>query len=98
PAGPPPFPYTTLFRSGDVEGLDHRAVEVAAERDVADAHHAGSVPHRAGDGASVGSAGRFLPVADTDQRAVAGELVKLRIGKVARSEEHTSELQSLAYL
>src|SRR3712207_6857195 len=84
------FPYTTLFRSLPCEDLAHCASESARG-----ARHDGDAPgelaaHRAVAGSAPGTSycvgsGRRPSIA----RATAG---------VARSEEHTSELQSRQYL
>src|SRR5262245_64378746 len=93
--GPPPshgFPYTTLFRS------DHRLALAGAG---AHAFHGGSRLTREA-GVAVG-----LPVAAADLVELLGAGLGLRpanaepVGEAApgfRSEEHTSELQSLRHL
>src|SRR2546425_7207653 len=76
------FPYTTLFRSGPAR----RDAAPGAARDARRRQ-----PARAGVGCARGSR----------QRTPRGPRVTSRAGPVlvaARSEEHTSELQSLAYL
>src|SRR5205823_11148029 len=81
------FPYTTLFRSDVVDRAAERAG--AEQRALRPAHHL-DLLHVVGvdvgdlDGAErIGQ--RHFVVEDADRRLV-------------RSEEHTSELQSLAYL
>src|SRR2546425_13020226 len=88
------FPYTTLFRSHVLDRAAHgqgvrpdRQAPRAIDRDLRPAH-----PGRAGDA--------LLQLLQGD-----GEVDRLRhllrgaAGRVSeRSEEHTSELQSLAYL
>src|SRR5687767_15360334 len=83
---PPPsstlFPYTTLFRS-----RRHRFVDLAEL-----AAHV--VPVRAG-----GHREQVLHLADLAQRRIEGRSRGgLHLLQLVRSEEHTSELQSLAYL
>src|SRR5687767_15614439 len=79
------FPYTTLFRSPRVEaGL---RLGVGGLRRPSDAADAGLRVHRGGAKPDAG-AGR------APQRGARG----LRPFSRGRSEEHTSELQSLAYL
>src|SRR5687767_15335236 len=76
------FPYTTLFRS-DHQRVD--AFQVAPQDRLA-----------VGDGEQhrmAASVGHRLRVA-----VVADEIVATVIARPVRSEEHTSELQSLAYL
>src|SRR5205823_11018123 len=76
------FPYTTLFRSGPVH-LD-------LPEDVALAATNEQVP------APVSPA-RIVP-ASVEATTRARELIATARRPIARSEEHTSELQSLAYL
>src|SRR5687767_15460304 len=77
------FPYTTLFRSGaEDQQLPVRLLQHVVAPLVARAEV------RLGDGVSREAAGRVA------ERAV-GSAVGVEPG---RSEEHTSELQSLAYL
>src|SRR3712207_7408564 len=76
------FPYTTLFRSAKARALD-AAVEAAVDDVVIDA--AGAA-HR--EGAEEQPQEQVPPVVDTSQSDAPG----------ARSEEHTSELQSRQYL
>src|SRR5205823_11764882 len=91
----PPFPYTTLFRS-------ERQQQVAAVlRDNPNVEsftsNAGSGGGGGGGGATGGNTGRvFVRLKSRQQRKLTPEQVieELR----PRSEEHTSELQSLAYL
>src|SRR5207248_8031022 len=84
---PPPtstlFPYTTLFRSEPVVGVDHVVVFRRRERLLA--HEPGGERlHEAGQGRRALDGQRRVEHADLD-RAVLG---------LGRSEEHTSELQS----
>src|SRR2546425_7126039 len=81
------FPYTTLFRSLDVQGL-RRAFDAndAASNDLAPQVHPVGVPRKS---------------EDRDAGPESVPLVGVRplvARRVERSEEHTSELQSLAYL
>src|SRR3712207_7973973 len=80
------FPYTTLFRSVD-DGVRPGAARVP------DPGHPGPRPGRAGAGAHLGLAG-VGPRGDPGAAARRGR----RRGGPARSEEHTSELQSRPYL
>src|SRR5205823_12216776 len=86
---PPLFPYTTLFRSGVLRG--------AHARDVPHRPRAPGPPRRR-PGSALG-AGSPPP-----HRLREGQPVRARrardhvVGAGGRSEEHTSELQSLAYL
>src|SRR5256714_15518598 len=88
------FPYTTLFRSRLVDLADHGLgrVEVVVDR--------GAFAQEFGiDGEAEIVAGLeargFLEGGDDDRAHAAG---KHRAAHHDRSEEHTSELQSLAYL
>src|SRR2546425_5314597 len=77
------FPYTTLFRSRDATILHERELQSVA---------AGEIAHAV---AGQRAAGRpRLRQLLCLQRPVEGGVARLRV----RSEEHTSELQSLAYL
>src|SRR3712207_8063003 len=82
------FPYTTLFRSGGVDGV--QAAVVDPEVDGAIGHGRRGVDRV--DGAVV-------LVADPDPPSFgAGRRVKRVDETGSRSEEHTSELQSRQYL
>src|SRR5205823_14152944 len=87
PPGAPLFPYTTLFRSGVglavVVELDDLGRLEVGRCDLGESHHQ--------DGAD-GEVRRDQAVG-----TVLGEQLT-QLGEVLRSEEHTSELQSLAYL
>src|SRR5205823_8735088 len=95
PPRSPPFPYTTLFRSRD--GVVGEPAEAhrdgrAVERTVLVLEQ---LPHQRRLGACK-HVGRNLAVmldVAPEQAVEVGDLVD-----VLRSEEHTSELQSLAYL
>src|SRR5205823_10438966 len=91
PPSPPPFPYTTLFRSGQ---------SAVAPLERMGAAHSLYVP-----------SDPVLALADADKVALLERMERLarardpRVTQVMaslageyRSEEHTSELQSLAYL
>src|SRR5256714_14609044 len=88
------FPYTTLFRSprrmgdegGAVRGVDghHRKQERDDDQDAVDGRVAVADP---------------LPQVETSWRSFLDSRTRApRASTSARSEEHTSELQSLAYL
>src|SRR5205823_9524633 len=90
---PPPstlFPYTTLFRSVRDEHDDR---EAPASQQVGTDSWLVSGQLRADE--VTGVTGFRMP--DGDYETIAG-LILERLGKIPRSEEHTSELQSLAYL
>src|SRR5258706_11824440 len=77
------FPYTTLFRSGGVGLNSLEGLFVAGEDFL-----------RHGEALEIGEG--FAVVYDTDGEA--GGACRFGIGVVDRSEEHTSELQSLTNL
>src|SRR3712207_8066448 len=80
------FPYTTLFRSRRDEpfvGIEHRGQRVEGDEPAGPV--VGRVPSRRGEVAAVRSS------ADRDEP-------RRLVADVARSEEHTSELQSRQYL
>src|SRR5205823_12898514 len=82
------FPYTTLFRSpGAVHEPRHRRGARLAEQDDRGARRGGR------DRGCEDAAG--VPPAPREGRSVSSQS---RLFLDARSEEHTSELQSLAYL
>src|SRR5205823_14401910 len=94
PPSPTLFPYTTLFRS------QAQASEGAAQAAEAQAQ-ALPTPHR--DGKGPGGARPHRPRdrgAQAQEEAQAAPLTAPRLAHAwhPRSEEHTSELQSLAYL
>src|SRR2546425_8238151 len=72
------FPYTTLFRSEQVEAVDPSTLRVRLH------HPSGGLP------AALAGYFQGIPMASPTSYAT--------YGKDWRSEEHTSELQSLAYL
>src|SRR3712207_8312374 len=75
------FPYTTLFRSGDLAGV--RVERPVRGHGLDDVHVAGEDNRLAGR----------VPGSE------AGDEVDLvRVGRLVRSEEHTSEIQSRQYL
>src|SRR5687767_15509799 len=82
------FPYTTLFRSAalqrDRQGGDDRDAQGFAEHDRGARHRAARINRRLGRPRGV------------EPHAVVG--VETDRQRRRRSEEHTSELQSLAYL
>src|SRR5690606_41137239 len=83
------FPYTTLFRSQ----AEHReAAAVAAEGDGVDAH--ARVARQFGGLERVEHAGGVDAVGEQHQHALSGVLRRQALDRQARSEEHTSELQS----
>src|SRR5687767_15562913 len=86
----PLFTYTTLFRSL----LQMRALTAAARTICYATAVAMDISERAGDGAARDAASAraalLTPIAKAFSTDIGNE--------VARSEEHTSELQSLAYL
>src|SRR5205823_11219659 len=98
PPPPPPFPYTTLFRSHAVE----LAWVAAALAEAADRFERGAIedPHLLV--VAVGDVEQALigRQRDVPHRSVAGRRLRDErlLHELARSEEHTSELQSLAYL
>src|SRR5205823_13393698 len=98
PPTSPPFPYTTLFRSVVIGGgIAGYTAALAARRDGADVTLIARAP-----GATALYAGGMEIVDDLDTvlRSPNHPLARLGMDAVglARSEEHTSELQSLAYL
>src|SRR3712207_8756315 len=78
------FPYTTLFRSRSVHGLEH-AGEPAGRVDVARCRQSDATADRGGQ---IGE--------DVAEEIVRDDHVEAR--GIRRSEEHTSELQSRQYL
>src|SRR5262245_64161721 len=83
PPRSPLFPYTTLFRSSSVRGAD-------ASRDVM---------RRVVPGGSRGVSGALTAGATTVLAGPDGAgRQRLRADRAGRSEEHTSELQSLRHL
>src|SRR3546814_10030874 len=86
-----PYPDTTLFRSvsGDVEGrggpVDGEGLGGVALAVGVDRHLEGEAEHDAGQRHEQGR----------ERRPVADGLGGAGLGQLARSEEHTSELQSL---
>src|SRR5205823_13111174 len=80
------FPYTTLFRSG------LRSEQAGAHQRAQRQQRYGERIHRYRSDAGAGDSGVLSECRDFGRRSV--ELRHL----LSRSEEHTSELQSLAYL
>src|SRR5437016_10902010 len=83
------FPYTTLFRSDQLDLL----VGEGLRRGL---HHAEA--HQALDDVLHRNAERLREVADTDARLDRNRSSRRRRRSACRSEEHTSELQSLTNL
>src|SRR5205823_13915788 len=96
PPGPTLFPYTTLFRSGELPGPGQPSGRwrrgPGSLRGAARKRR--RAPPRRGGSASVAGPPRLAHRARGDAE-VAG---RADGAAVERSEEHTSELQSLAYL
>src|SRR5205823_14967206 len=90
PPRPPLFPYTTLFRSRR---------NVRSHRPRRKDRH-GAAPEEVRRGTAVAQASRRRDAMQDIQRATAGrsEFQPASFADLLRSEEHTSELQSLAYL
>src|SRR3546814_9806429 len=102
------FPYTTLFRS--VQGIQHGEVDLlevggAEFAAVVEHHHLFAVGDR-GEGIEVvavvlrrpAGGGELLdlgPANALDRAGLRGEATLTLLGEGARSDEHTSELQSL---
>src|SRR5205823_7391063 len=87
------FPYTTLFRSEqrvERDALDQLAVALAVDDLGRDRDAVAALDDLARD-----VDGRLVPVEHRALDAVTGQRLQRAGG---RSEEHTSELQSLAYL
>src|SRR5205823_12521280 len=85
------FPYTTLFRSERED--DHRE-QPDGNRGTRDDHRAAGVGHRLHErGLDVLSLAQLVAEAEDHQQRIID-----RHAEADRSEEHTSELQSLAYL
>src|SRR3712207_7486039 len=82
------FPYTTLFRSGRLRGLEQGPVlETAAGTGIVTRAVAGALP------------GVEIVATDLNQAMLDLAQTKLQARNVTwRSEEHTSELQSRQYL
>src|SRR5205823_13443485 len=98
PPPPPRFPYTTLFRSGRAGAAERRERTRGRRRAEGGARavaRAGAprVPLRA-----VRRAGRRPPRGAPARRGRGPAPGRARRRGGGRSEEHTSELQSLAYL
>src|SRR3546814_2021629 len=81
------FPYTTLFRSAAFALYERRERRLSRS----DRRHDRAVDHARLSGADRASGQKQVPSADKD----IGLLLRQAMDKVARSEEHTSELQSL---
>src|SRR3712207_8170105 len=84
------FPYTTLFRSADIDAVRAEAHEVRGDARELAADHANGL-----------AAGGDFELRETLDGDGVGDVVRERgeiIQPVRRSEEHTSELQSRQYL
>src|SRR5205823_11343501 len=94
---PPPPVLSTLSLHDALPIWGRGDLRAAADRPVDVLCAEGAGP-RSGQAVRAGAAGR--DVAGRDSAGVGGELSRLRRrqGVAPRSEEHTSELQSLAYL
>src|SRR5205823_8877805 len=93
---PPLFPYTTLFRSASVEGVDDLPYEIP---NLLVESHQMEVKVPVQWWRSVGhSHTAFATECFIDELAMLAHQDPYRFRKDLRSEEHTSELQSLAYL
>src|SRR5205814_8672605 len=89
--GTPLFPYTTLFRSGIGPGAEERRRDSATDRD--DARGAGPLP-----AAERPREPRVLRRLVRGAGSERSHRLGARGGQPGRSEEHTSELQSLRHL
>src|SRR5262249_57058394 len=90
PPGPPPFPYTTLFRS-----QWRRAGAVAQHESC----RLGAVAARQSRRFGTSSLGNlYIPMRGAPAQAHPQGAVHHSLACLARSEEHTSELQSLTNL
>src|SRR5687767_15755706 len=90
PPRSPLFPYTTLFRSYQCRRINTRSVGVAQRRQV-----------EVAPGIWIGEHQNFVKDVRLPRLIEPGESVESRVccrKFLERSEEHTSELQSLAYL
>src|SRR5205823_7062293 len=93
PPPPPLFPYTTLFRSAPVRRGVFGTVAHGQTPDV------GTTDQTGGRGYGVGSTAGKCGAFDVESRLHHRQLQSDGgHGHHGRSEEHTSELQSLAYL
>src|SRR2546425_8940007 len=90
------FPYTTLFRSG-VPELDLAVFDPKVRRLLGPAADRHAVEPRCAQLGPPPAARLGLPVTPR-QRRLGRRGVTVGAGEGQRSEEHTSELQSLAYL
>src|SRR5687767_15345044 len=87
----PPFPYTTLFRSLGVTG--ELATQKTEQRPLQREDEAGRLGGREAEPCA-----RAREVGEERARRHPGRIVDVENRFGTRSEEHTSELQSLAYL
>src|SRR5205814_9420829 len=95
---PTPLPYTTLFRSEHDVARDHQKAHAGGEHAVEEAQLA-AVTHVLGvrPVAEAVDGGEGADEEDLTEE-YRGEAVDLHFEGASRSEEHTSELQSLRHL
>src|SRR5205814_10552702 len=92
PPAPPPFPYTTLFRSRALARGAHIYCEITGYGMSSDAYHITS-PSEDGSGMM-----RVMQRALKDASLAPEQIEYINAHGTSRSEEHTSELQSLRHL
>src|SRR5690606_39859337 len=90
PTAPPLVPYTTLFRSGILLEMARQTQQAIAESDVV----IFLVDARAGVNAHDHEIARLLRKSGQRVFVAVNKAEGMRYGSAARSEEHTSELQS----
>src|SRR5205823_15026121 len=98
PPTPPPFPYTTLFRS-----LEHPAIPrfCASFEEGTGAHVRYYLAQELVAGEALADRLDTHWFSEAEIRGIARQVLEVLVylqGHQHRSEEHTSELQSLAYL
>src|SRR5690606_41460186 len=92
PPRSPPFPYTTLFRSGDIDAIHHNELAFVDVEIIAGfGDRGGGTVDLRNTGSGLNYGGELSVIAQTDVE-LTGKL--LAAGGHHRSEEHTSELQS----
>src|SRR5205814_9972257 len=98
PRRPPPFPYTTLFRSAARTDASVEFLKwlTAPEQDMAYALQVGNMPIRAGSTQQPDFQKYVRQYPGVD--VMVSNLQDARSRPALRSEEHTSELQSLRHL
>src|SRR3546814_10398643 len=93
------FPYTTLFRSLQLLHAQRDALRVLVDADDLHLHRVADVDQlrRMADAAiaHVGDVEQAVDAAQVDEGAIIGDVLDDAVDHLARSEEHTSELQSL---